>query len=486
MLFGFMLFNSLHFLFFFPVVVALYFALPHRLRWGWLLAASYYFYMAWRPSYVLVLCALTLIDYVAGLRIGTSTTHARRRAYLIVSLVANLSLLFAFKYFNFFNDSLGAAFRLFQFSYPIPAADVILPVGISFHTFQAMSYTIDVYRGARQPERDLGLFALYVAFFPQLVAGPIERSGHLLPQFRLEHSFEYARVADGLKLMAWGFFKKLVIADRLAVYVNEVYANPGDFDAGRLTLATYFFAFQIYCDFSGYSDIAIGAAQVMGYELSENFRRPYFAGSIRDFWRRWHITLMSWFRDYVYIPLGGNRVPRMRYFANTLAVFLLSGLWHGANWTFVVWGLLHGSYLIAADVTGAHRERARALFGLRRLPAVERVLGALVTFHLVAFAWIFFRASSLSDAVLIVRSIVSGTGVRGMHLTLPGFDGLEIAIALGAIVLMETLEALKERRGARLLSERPAWIRWPCYAGAIALIILFGKFDQREFIYFQF
>jgi D-alanyl-lipoteichoic acid acyltransferase DltB (MBOAT superfamily) len=482
-----MLFNSIHFLFFFPVAVTVYFALRHRLRWGWLLAASYYFYMCWRPEYVVVLWAITLIDFLAGIQIGASRTPARRRAFLVLSLASNLSLLFAFKYYNFFNDSLRASFQLFDLSYPIPVADVLLPVGISFHTFQAMSYTIDVYRGRQQPERNLGLFALYVAFFPQLVAGPIERPGHLLPQFRVEHRFDYVRVTDGLKLMAWGFFKKLVVADRLAPYVDEVYARPEQFDAGRLILATYFFAFQIYCDFSGYSDIAIGAAQVMGFELTENFRRPYFAASIREFWRRWHITLMSWFRDYLYIPLGGNRVARPRYFANILTVFLLSGLWHGANWTFVVWGLLHAAYIVTSSLTEGLRTRARAASGLGRHPGLERALGGIATFHLVAFAWVFFRADTLGDALLILRRIFSGASFGAFGFTLPEFDALELGIAAAAIVTLLALETLQERRRVRqLLARQPVWARWACYGAAILLILLFGEFDEREFIYFQF
>lgn len=351
-----MLFNSLQFLLFLPVVVALYFATPHRFRWALLLLASYYFYAAWRPEYLLLIIASTLVDYLCALRMGRLESRRRRKKYLVLSLGSNLGLLFGFKYLTFFNESTRAVFDQLNIFYGVPTFEILLPVGISFYTFQTLSYTIDVYRGARPPERHLGIFALYVSFFPQLVAGPIERSTRLLPQFFQHHGFDAGRVQSGLRLILWGFFKKIVIADRLAVYVNAVYANPSAYDGPSLLLATYFFAFQIYCDFSAYSDIAIGSARVMGFELMQNFRRPYFARSIQEFWQRWHISLSTWFRDYVYLPLGGNRVPTWRWYTNLLLVFLVSGLWHGANWTFVVWGALHGTYLVFAIATRDRRD----------------------------------------------------------------------------------------------------------------------------------
>jgi D-alanyl-lipoteichoic acid acyltransferase DltB (MBOAT superfamily) len=341
-----MLFNSIQFLIFFPVIATIYFLLPHRYRWLLLLVGSYYFYMSWKPEYIILILASTLIDYSVGLKLGSESRPAIRRRWLLLSLVTNLGLLFSFKYFNFFNDSFRQLFQMANLSYPVPALNVLLPVGISFYTFQTLSYTIDVYRGKIQPERHLGVFALFVSFFPQLVAGPIERSGNLLPQFYQKTAVDYERIISGLQRMTWGFFKKVVIADRLALLVNTVYNHPTEFSGMPLIIATYAFGFQIYCDFSAYSDIAIGAARVMGFDLMENFRQPYYARSIPEFWRRWHISLSTWFRDYVYLPLGGNRVKLPHWVFNILVVFVVSGLWHGANWTFVIWGALHGIFMV--------------------------------------------------------------------------------------------------------------------------------------------
>jgi D-alanyl-lipoteichoic acid acyltransferase DltB (MBOAT superfamily) len=337
-----MLFTSLEFLIFFPIVVALYFGCPYRYRWLLLLAANYYFYAAWKLEYIFLLLASTLISYITAILMVKPENQAKRTGLLVIGLIANLGILFAFKYFNFVNDSLRIAFNQFNLIYNVPMFQALLPVGISFYTFQSLGYTIDVYRGKLEPERHLGRFALFVSFFPQLLAGPIERASNMLPQFYEKFDFDEARVSSGLRLILWGLFKKIVIADRLGLYVNAVYNSPSDWEGWPVFLATYFFAFQIYCDFSGYSDIAIGAARVMGFNLMENFRRPYFAQSPSEFWRRWHISLSSWFRDYLYIPLGGSRVSVPRWYLNLMIVFLVSGLWHGAAWTFVIWGGLHG------------------------------------------------------------------------------------------------------------------------------------------------
>ncbi|MGE0267487.1 MAG: MBOAT family protein [Candidatus Omnitrophota bacterium] len=331
-----MLFNSFEFLLFFPVVAFVYFVLPFRFRWPWLLLSSYYFYMCWKPEYVVLIILSTLIDYYIGLSMAEAKNRTHAKHLLTLSIICNLGVLFAFKYYNFFNASFRELFSHFNIFYNVPSFKVLLPVGISFYTFQSLSYTIDVYSGKRPAEKHLGLFALYIAFFPQLVAGPIERSTHLLPQLYKKNHVDYQRVTDGLKLILWGLFKKIVIADRLAYFVNYVYNNPAGGHGYYILIATYFFAFQIYCDFSGYSDIAIGSAQVMGYELMENFKRPYLAQSIPEFWKRWHISLSTWFKEYLYFPLGGNRVPVLLWARNILVVFLLSGIWHGANWTFFV------------------------------------------------------------------------------------------------------------------------------------------------------
>ncbi|HOD52534.1 MAG TPA: MBOAT family O-acyltransferase, partial [Candidatus Hydrogenedentes bacterium] len=344
-----MLFNSLQFVVFFPIVVMVYFALPFRFRWAFLLAASYYFYGCWRANYLVLLFASTILDYVAGLGIGSTNNPRVRTLFLLMSLIGNFGMLFTFKYFNFFTSNFEFLFDFYRI--PKPALQVLLPVGISFYTFQTLSYTIDVYRGEQKPERHFGYFALYVTFFPQLVAGPIERSTRLLPQFFVKHDFDYERLRSGLLIMMVGFFKKLVIADRLSIYVDEVYNNPGKYHGLPVIAATYFFAFQIFCDFAGYSDIAIGSARIMGFELMQNFRRPYFATSISDFWRRWHISLSTWMRDYLYVALGGNRVSKLKWYRNLILTFVLSGLWHGAAWTFVIWGFFHGACLVTSILT---------------------------------------------------------------------------------------------------------------------------------------
>ena len=399
-----MLFNSYHFLIFFPLVVVFYFSMPHKYRWVLLLAASYYFYMAWRAEYIFLIIFSTLIDYYAAIFMEKQTDKSKRKKFLILSLFSNLGLLFTFKYFNFFSTSISETFNYFNIFMDSPTFKLLLPVGISFYTFQTLSYTIDVYRGQKKAEKHLGYFAVFVSFFPQLVAGPIERSTNLLPQFFEKHDFDYQRVTDGLKLMMWGFFKKVVIADRLAILVNQVYNNADEYEGFPLILATYFFAFQIYCDFSGYSDIAIGAAQVMGFDLMENFRRPYHAKSISEFWKRWHISLSTWFRDYVYIPLGGNSTVKWRWYFNLFITFLVSGLWHGADWTFVIWGAIHGFYLISAIWTNGIVNKVYNFIGLKKGSNGRKLIDVIWTFHLVLFAWIFFRANSFSDAIYILEN----------------------------------------------------------------------------------
>lgn len=481
-----MLFNSLEFLLFFPVVVALFFAIPHRYRWILLLIASYYFYIAWKAEYVVLIAISTLVDYFAGRRMGGIASRAGKKKYLFLSLGIHLSILFAFKYFNFFNDTARAFFESANLLYPIPAFQALLPVGISFYTFKSLSYIIDIYLDKKQPETHLGIFALYVSFFPQLVAGPIERSENMIPQFRDRQFFDWARITEGLRRMAWGYFKKLVIADRLAVVVNNVYSDPAGFTSLPLLIATYFFAIQIYCDFSGYSDIAIGAAKVMGYDLTENFKQPYISKSIGEFWRRWHITLSTWFRDYLYIPLGGNRVPRGRLYLNLLIVFLVSGLWHGAAWTFVIWGGLHGLYLVASLTLAGPREKFETRLGLDRAPALRDALHWLGTFHLVTFAWIFFRANSIADAFYIAGNLFTRIELRsGFGL---GLGFYELALVLLAILVMEGVHWI-ERRGSTLtgfLNARPLAVRWAVDYALFFGILLFGRMGVTEFIYFQF
>jgi len=478
-----MLFNSIHFLVFFQIVVAAYYSMPHRFRWILLLLSSCYFYMVFIPKYILILFALILIDYSAGIAIENAN-GPRRRALLILSLVANIGMLAFFKYFNFVSDNLSALFGAFHWARPLPLLNIILPIGLSFHTFQSMAYTIEVYRGNAKAERHLGIYAVYVLFFPQLVAGPIERP-RLLKQFHEEHAFDDVRVLNGLKLMLWGFIKKAVIADRLALLVDHVYAAPGSHNGSELAVATYFFAFQIYCDFSGYSDIALGAAEIMGFRLMRNFNSPYRAQSIADFWKRWHISLSSWFRDYLYIPLGGSRVRAWRWQLNLMIVFLVSGLWHGANWTFLVWGGLHGTYMIFSIWTSDLRARLRNWSGIARTPRLLTALRVIMTFHLCALAWIAFRAHTVSDFFLIVRRILNLTSWHAPHDL--GLGGTELLIAVSSIFCLEAVHELQEGRSLRaFIAGKPAWIRWPAYAGAIVVLCLFGKFRSQSFIYFQF
>ncbi len=481
-----MLFNSIHFLLFFPVVVFLYFIVPHRWRWILLLIASYYFYMSWRPEYVILIMLSTLVDYFAGLKMGEIEEKVKRKKYLYLSLFVNLGLLFLFKYYNFFSDSTRLALEAISINFNIPYFKLLLPVGISFYTFQTLSYSIDVYKGKIKPERHLGIFAVYVSFFPQLVAGPIERAKNLLPQFWEKHKFDSERLVDGLKIMLWGFFLKIVIADRLAMGVNEVYNNVLEYTGLPLLTASYFFAFQIYCDFAGYSFIAIGAAKALGFNLMDNFKRPYFSKSISEFWKRWHISLSTWFRDYVYIALGGNRTTRQKWFFNLFLVFLVSGLWHGAGWTFVIWGALHGSYLIISIVTKRTREKTSHIFLFDRFPGVHKVIKVLVTFHLVLLGWIFFRANSLSDAIYVITHMFEGLTKQGIESAfILSYD--YFLLSVGLIFFMEFIHIIQERRGMRkFLNNKPIVLRWALYYAVIFLILLFGVFERQEFIYFQF
>ena len=491
-----MLFNSLQFALFFPVVTLLYFALPHRWRGGLLLAASCLFYMAFVPAYIVVLFTTIVIDYLAARRIE-ATTGRRRRAWLVVSIVSTCAVLFVFKYFNFFNDSAAFAARVIGMGYAVPALRLLLPVGLSFHTFQSLSYVIEVYRGQQVAERNFWRYSLYVMFYPQLVAGPIERPQNLLHQFREEHRFDYDRVVGGLQLMAWGLVKKVVVADRLAELANRVYDSPHEFTGIPLVVGTVAFAFHIYGDFSGYSDIAIGSAQVMGFRLMRNFDRPYVARSIGEFWRRWHISLSTWFRDYLYVPLGGNRVTRSRWYANLFITFLVSGLWHGARWTFVVWGALHGIYLVGGLLTATARARLRAALGLASRPAFERAWQMVATFALVNVAWVFFRASSLRDARYVLShfprgilaqlaTLVHDQAARS-HLLFLDLPASHLALAVLAVIAMLAVEH-EQRRGplhARIVA-LPTSARWTAYAATVLAIMTLGVFGSAKFIYFQF
>ncbi len=428
-----------------------------------------------------------MIDYFAGILIER-TDGRRRKYFLILSLIANIGVLAVFKYYNFFTSNINEALQAFGYSVSpvsVPLLDIILPIGLSFHTFQAMSYTIEVYRGNQKAERHFGIFALYVMFYPQLVAGPIERPQNMLHQFHAKHYYSHQNLIDGLRLMLWGLFKKVVIADRAAQYVNIVYGSPEDFHYLNLIIATLLFSIQIYCDFSGYSDMALGAAKSMGFDLMVNFRRPYFASNIQEFWSRWHISLSSWFRDYLYIPLGGNRKGVARKYINTAIVFVISGFWHGANWTFLVWGAIH-----AVLVSGYMFLNSLLRTEKKRVSPVFRKMSTLFTFLIVSFAWIFFRAESWDDAKLIVNHLFIRFEKHDFHLivedkiTLSESGGTTVRLSVLFVILMFIVER-KIEPTLLSLNKRP-WLDFLFICLVLTMVILFGAFQRTSFIYFQF
>jgi len=494
-----MLFNSVDFLLFFPIVLVLYFLTPGSYRWALLLGASYYFYMCWEPIYALFLITSTLIDYYCGLQMGKSKILKERRYYLLLSLFSNLGLLFGFKYLDFFNASIKSLLHPFNIFYDVPALNIVAPLGISYYTFKKLSYIIDIYRENQEPERHVGKFALYVSFFPEVTAGPIDRSKVLLPQFNSVYTFDYTRVTGGLKLMVWGMFKKVVIADRLGVFVNLVYDHPHDYQGLTLVVATFFFSIQIYADFSGYTDMAIGMAQVMGYNLMDNFNRPYFAISITEFWRRWHISLTTWLRDYLFLPIAyavSRRIKRERlmkikaeswaYAVSILITMLLCGLWHGSNWTYIIWGGLHGLYLLLSFATRKTRKKWRKkIIGPRpNMKPFYKGVRILFTFCCVSLIWIFFRANSLSDAFYIISHLLSGFE------TPPAIFQdmkLEFFIALISVGFMFLVHLFQPHKGIRkLFSEKPLLFRWILYLLLVLSIMNLGEFNEIPFIYVQF
>ena len=482
-----MLFNSLTFLVFFVVVTGLYFLLPHCFRWFLLLLASCFFYMFFKPVYILILFGTIIIDYYAGIKLEEIQDQKKKKFFLILSLIANIGVLVVFKYFNFINENISQVLVHVGVQNPIPFLKILLPIGLSFHTFQAMSYTIEVYRGNQKAERHFGIYALYVMFYPQLVAGPIERPQNILHQFRIQHNFEYANVSAGLKLMLWGFFKKLVIADRLAIGVDEVYNHLDSYTGIALIIATIFFAIQIYCDFSGYSDIALGAAKVMGFTLMVNFNRPYASRSISEFWTRWHISLSSWFKDYLYIPLGGNRVKVSRLYFNLFIVFMISGLWHGASWTFIIWGALHGIYLIFALITKNIGVRISDFFKKLKLSFLVNAFNIGFVFALITFAWLFFRAKTTHDAFYVVKHLLDIHSInmaKDIYLN----NGQDFFVtSIFVIFFMEVVQYINSNYRNLLFKHPSVIVRWGFCISLIIMICVFGVYhNDSEFIYFQF
>ena len=481
-----MLFNSLAFAIFLPVVFFTYWALPQKYRYIVLFLASYYFYMSWNAKYVVLILFTTLVSYAGALFIGECKTVRGKRAVVAAVILLCLSVLFFFKYFNFAQNTLIRIVQSFAITlHPITLA-LMLPVGISFYTFQTLSYVVDVYKGEVKPDHNFFRYAAFVSFFPQLVAGPIERGANLLPQIDCEHTFTYEKGSYGIKLMAWGFFKKLVIADNLAVFVDAVFEQPSDYHGFALVLGVLFFTFQIYCDFSGYSDIAVGTAKLFDIDLMTNFKSPYFSASIREFWHRWHISLSTWFKDYVYIPLGGNRVSKGRNILNLLITFTLSGLWHGAAFTYVIWGGLHGVMQSIENL----------LFPKKKSPKKELSKGGIswwirvaVVFCLVAGAWCFFRAGSVRQAFYIFFHMTDGILHPRSYLSvgLHAFDIRAIwhmALPVCLLLWYDYVSLTKDPLLA--IGKLPSPVRRAVYYGFLLMVLLLASFNSQEFVYFQF
>lgn len=509
-----MLFNSFDFLVFFPIVVILYYVIPPRVRYLWLLAASYYFYMCWNAEYALLLLASTVITYTSGLLLAKtdaleqvpvapaltvdqkSGSSGMLRKWIVAgSFILNLSILFFFKYANFAAETLTGLFSKAGLQLNIPPFDVLLPVGISFYTFQALSYTMDVYRGEIYAEKNFFRYALFVSFFPQLVAGPIERSKNLLKQLAVPKKISFDNARIGLYRMLWGYFLKLCLADRIAVFVDTVYVNHAEYTGWYIVVATLLFAVQIYCDFAGYSAIAMGAAKILGVELMENFDAPYLSTTVAGFWRRWHISLTSWFRDYLYIPLGGSRRGKFRKYLNKMIVFLISGLWHGASFSYVIWGGLNGFYQVFGEITQPLRQKFLKTLKIRETSKFHRLLQGIVIFLLIDFSWIFFRAGSFRDALTIIREMCSNLNPRFFvdgSLFNCGLDRPTFLLTVACILLLLFVDICR-RKGLNLreeLANRKYPVRCIVLIAAVCFILIFGvwgsRYDASAFIYFQF
>ena len=498
-----MLFNSIDFLFFFPIVVTIYYILPDKIKHVWLLISSYYFYMCWNVQYVLLILISTIITYVSGLLIerikhlskDVERQNRLKREIVALSFVTNLGILFGYKYIDFAMDIISKLFLNVGIQISVPQFDIILPVGISFYTFQALSYTMDVYRNEIHAEKSFIRYALFVSFFPQLVAGPIERSKNLLKQLAVPQKFSYDNFREGLLLMLWGFFLKIVLADRIAIFVDTVYGNYVDYSGVYLIVATMLFAVQIYCDFYGYSTIAMGASKVLGIRLMENFEAPYFSASVGEFWRNWHISLTSWFKDYLYIPLGGSKKGKLRKYLNKMIVFLVSGLWHGAQFSFVVWGGINGLYQVVGEMLQPIRNKAVKILKLNRESLGHKMIHILGTFLLVDFTWIFFRANNLEDAFFIINSMLT---IKNPWILFDGSmytGGLDennfrlMLLGIGILVFADFCK-LKQIKIREVIMKQDYWFRYLFIAVVILVLLIFGKYgptyEAANFIYFQF
>lgn len=493
-----MFFNSIHFLFFLPIVLFLYFITPYRYRWFLLLVASYYFYMVWKPIYALLIVLSTLIDYYCSIKMGNLPTQKERKPYVVISIVANLLILVTFKYFNFFNEAAYDLAEMLNMHYAVPMFNVLLPMGISFYTFQTMSYSIDVYRGTIKPEAHLGKFALFVTYFPQLVAGPIERAKDLLPQFHFEYNYNHDRTISGLRLILWGLFKKIVIADQLSSMVGHVYNNPNEANGFSIFFASILFAQQVYCDFSAYSDIAQGSARIMGINLMDNFKFPLYSKSIDTLWKRWHISLVRWFTDYLYIPLGGSKKGTYRKYLNLLIIFFISGLWHGSNWTFIIWGVLNGLFVVYSRVSAPYREKMIYLIGLNKIPSVRSFLQIFGTIIMFSSTFIFFLSKNIKDALITVKNLFTGwdklfdniinnPNLARQDILYLGKEFESFAIIIVLMVIFEIIQwKISKDSIDNFFVKKSKWITWSIYLFLIFSIIIMSNVEKTPFIYFQF
>lgn len=477
-----MLFNSLAFAIFLPVVFGLYWLVPNKYQWLVIMLSSCYFYMSWNVKYILIILFITAVSYICACLM--EKFPEKKKKLLLVAGTASLGILFFFKYFDFTAESIAKILNLSADSFRPVSLGFLLPVGISFYTFQTIGYTIDVYRGTMEAEHHFGKYTAFITFFPQLVAGPIERAGNLLPQIREKHEFNYTQVVYGMKLMAWGFFKKLAAADTLAMFVDRIYGDVYLYKGLSLVVATVFFAFQIYCDFSGYSDIAAGTAKLFGIELMANFKSPYFSASIKEFWSRWHISLSTWFRDYVYIPLGGNRKGIYRKHLNQMVTFMVSGLWHGASGTFILWGGLHGGLQVIENILHRKPDSGRG-------HVWKRIVSMGVVFLFVCIGWVFFRSQTVEEAVYVFKNMFVGAGDiqeymrKGYYdLALTRFRLIRIMASLIILAMFDYISLKKDV--IELTGRLPVVLRWSIYYILIFYVIILGDFGSSQFVYFQF
>ncbi len=483
-----MLFNSLDFAIFLPIVFLLYWFLVQKnlkLQNALIVLASYVFYGWWDWRFLSLIIISTAVDYLVGQKLRNEDHQSKRKALLLISIIVNLGFLGFFKYYNFFLENFVDAFSLFGMQINTNSLNIILPVGISFYTFQTLSYTIDVYRKKLEPTQDFIAFSAFVCFFPQLVAGPIERATNLLPQFYKKRAFEYQKAVDGMRQILWGLFKKIVIADNCAQYANQIFNNSADMNGSTLVLGAIFFTFQIYGDFSGYSDIAIGTSKLFGFNLKQNFANPYFSRDIAEFWRRWHISLSTWFRDYLYIPLGGSRVGTWMKVRNIFAIFLVSGFWHGANWTFIIWGALNAIYFLPLLLTNNNRKNLGVVAEGKLLPSLKEVFQILLTFTLTVLAWIFFRAENISHAFNIFDEIFSKSIFNIPYFT-NGSESYPTIFLVIIFILIEWIGRKNKFAIENIGLINHSYIRYCIYVIITTIILFMGNFGENSFIYFQF